>query len=243
MTIPLNAQNNEKKINRQKDDPNASSNQIAPWFDLSSDADYIQLMDHYQSGDFSKCMKCYRALEKRYPSHPELLSFKEDFVLKLYLQSLSVLKQKEQNHKNLIFSIKIGYLIVFLTIFVLIVVFYSYSFITNNLIKGLTNVESVQIQLLNTQVEELILEGQPEAAAESLEMIRKLNPDDESLPMLTTQVYELLELKADYQNAMSLIADERDIEALDILTAIEQERPGLWDVSQQIDSINVSLNP
>jgi tetratricopeptide (TPR) repeat protein len=48
-------------------------------------------------------------------------------------------------------------------------------------------------------------------------------------------------LEADYQTALNLITENNNSEALVILNEIDSEKPGMWDVSQQIDSIETSF--
>ena len=52
---------------------------------------------------------------------------------------------------------------------------------------------------------------------------------------------ELLRLEDNYRTALNLIAENRNSEALVILHEIESERPGMWDVLQQITSIETSF--
>jgi len=52
---------------------------------------------------------------------------------------------------------------------------------------------------------------------------------------------DLLRSEANYQTALKLIAENNNSEALVILNEIDSEKPGMWDVSQQIAAIETSF--
>jgi tetratricopeptide (TPR) repeat protein len=85
-----------------------------------------------------------------------------------------------------------------------------------------------------------LLGGQPEPVIEIIAKMRSINVDFENLTELTSRTANLLQLKDKYQSALSLIAQNNKNEALVILKEIETEKPGMWDVSQQIAAIETS---
>jgi len=222
---------------------NTSTGLLGGLSDLLSLPDYRQLIAYYQSGKFKKCIKRIKELEEQYPQHPELLRFKENIELKLSIKSMTSSIHRKETHERIKEFLKFNYLIILIAIFVLLISVFSYDYIKNNLFAGLTRDERVQLGVLVAQVEQLLNEGEPEAAAEKLERIREIDPEHEEIPDLTSQVYNLLLLKMDYKKAMGLLEEGREIEALNILMKIEQETPGLWDVRQQIALIQALPTP
>ncbi len=208
---------------------------------LTNDPEYSKLFEYYQNGKFSKCMDVMEGLEKQYPEHPELLRFKDDLQMKLSLKSMAITNKKVENTKKVKVTLKMSVFAIASTVFVLIVFLLSYYYLGKMGSTQHLTEETAQLDSLNSQVEELLLVGQPQAAAEIIEMIRLINPDYENLEALTLRADDLLRLEDKYQTALGLLSEENESEALAILNEIKEERPGLWDVSQQMASIETSL--
>jgi len=68
-----------------------------------------------------------------------------------------------------------------------------------------------------------------------------IDPNYENLSELTSRTDELLRLEGKYLSALNLISENKKSEALVIFKEIEAEESGLWDVSQQIVSIETAL--
>lgn len=227
----------------KNDRPKNVSGKFEGSSDLVNHPEYRKMVEYYQTGKFKKCLKRIKALEEQYPAHPDLQRFKENIELKFSLKSMTRSIYRKETHEKIKGLLKFSYLIILTVIFVLLVSIFSYEYINNNFFAGLTRQERIQLEVLDAQADQLLSEGEPEAAAERLEQIREIDPDHESIPDLASRVYDLLLLKRDYQKAMGLLAEERETEALNILMKIEQENPGLWDVGQQIDLIQSSPTP
>jgi len=209
--------------------------------DLTNDPEYLKLFEYYQNGKFSKCMDVIEGLEKQYPEHPGLLKFKDDLQMKLSLKSMAVTHKKVENTKKAKVTLKMSAFAIASTVFVLIVFLFSYYYLNKMGSTQHLAVETAQLNSLNSQAEELLLVGQPQAAAEIIEMLRLINPDYENLEALTLRADDLLRLEDKYQTALELISEENESEALAILNEIKEEQPGLWDVSQQMALIEASL--
>jgi uncharacterized protein HemY len=125
----------------------------------------------------------------------------------------------------------------------MLIAFISYDYLNSHFITELTQDEQVQLSILETQVELHLSEGEPEAAALSLEQIRELDPNYKNIPNLTSRVYNMLLLKRDYEQAQSLLTEGREDEALNNFLKIEEEHPGLWDVSEQIMLLKSTSTP
>jgi len=230
-----------KNKNELGSDPIKETGQLAISSDLSSDSDYVTLIEFYQQGKFSKCKNQLEELEKRYPGHPDLIKFKDQFQMKLSFNSMRVSSRKEEQHKKVRGTLKVGVFAVTSVIFILLVFFFSYYYLSkaaaeNQLAEKLTRLSS-----LNSQAEELLAGGQPAAAEEIIALIEAIDPAYENLPELTSQADALLALDTKYNSALNLLAENKEDEALEILKEIEAEESGLWDVSQQIDSIETFL--
>ena len=232
------------KIKKPKDkhpDSKKKSGQIANPIDLSSDPDYIILVEHYQKAEFDKCEDLLNKLEKKYPTHPGLLKFKNDLQMKLSLKVMAVAKDEEEKHQTRKVTINKVVFAVISTIIVMIVFFISYNILNNIVSARRLEAETVQLTSLNNQAEQLLLAGQPRTAAEIIKRMISINPEYKNLPELKSQTDTLLRLETEYQTALNLVAENKKSDALVILKQIENEKPGMWDVSNQITSIETSL--
>ena len=208
---------------------------------LSNESDYQKLVELYQHAEFDKCVELLENLEKKYPQHPKLLKFKDDLHMQLYLKSVAVTTQKELENSKRKGTIKKGVFAIISTIFLVIAFFVSYYFVNNIATARRLEAEAIQLTSLQTQAEQLLLAGQPQPAAKIVEKMTAVNPDFEGLAQLISQTDDLLRLEKDYQTALNLVSEKKNVEALVILKQIESEKPGMWDVRHQIELIEVSI--
>jgi tetratricopeptide (TPR) repeat protein len=161
--------------------------------------------------------------------------------MKLSLKNMAISINKEEKHKKkkVILNMSVFAIIGFLI--VIIVFFFSYYYFNDSVSVKLLEDETALLTSLDYQAEQLLLAGQPQPAAGIIERIRTINPEFENLPELISQIDDLLRLEIYYQTALNLITENKNNEALVILNEIEAEKPGLWDVSQQIASIETSF--
>ena len=205
--------------------------------ELSQDPDYLKLLDHYQRAEFDECLNLLESLEQRYPDHPILKEFSEDLQMKLSLRTLAKKSKKEQKRQKRKATFNLSVFAIVGTLVVMVAFFVSSYFFTDIFRAQRSEQETAQLATFNDQAQQLLLVGKPRPAAEILDKIRTIDPDYENLSALTEQTYELLQLEIKYQTAMGLLAEGKDNEALILFKEISAERPGLWDVSQQIDAI------
>ena len=220
---------------------NEGTDRIANPIDLSINPDYIKLLEHYQLAEFNKCAEVLDKLEKLYPEHPGLINFKDDLQLKLSLKNMLISTEKEEKRKK---KKTIRNMIVFavISLFIVVIVFYfSYNYFNKNVAVKQQEDEAALIASLEYQAEQLLLGGQPQPAVDIIERIRSINPGYENLPELVTWADDLLRLEDNYQTALNLISENKNSEALAILNEIESEQPRMWDVLQQITSIETSF--
>jgi len=222
-------------------DFNELSDKDSNLVDLSIDPNYLNLIDLYERGEFSDCQVVLADLEKRYPDYPELIKFKDDLQMRLSLKSMAVTgKKREKQHKRKA-TLNLGVFAIAGTLFVFIGFFFSYYYLTVNEKAKQLQKENAQLTALYNQAEQLLQAGQPQPVVEIIARIMSINPDFESSMKLTERTADLLQLEVVYQEALGLIRENKNIEALVILKEIEAEKPGMWDVSQQIASLETSI--
>jgi len=234
----------DPKSKKHKDsdpDVNERTGRIANPIDLSSDPDYTKLLEYYQHAEFTKCKEELNKLEKRFPEHPGLLKFKDDLQMKLSLQNMSISIKKEDKFKKKKVILNMGSFAIIGILIVMIVFVFSYYYLNDNFAVKQLEDETALLTSLNYQAEQLLLAGQPQPAAEIIEGIKTINPEFENLSELISRTDDLLQLEANYQTALDLFTENKNDEALVIFNEIEAEDPGLWDVSQQIASIETSF--
>ncbi len=217
------------------------SGRIITKVSLSNDQDYQKLVDLYQHAEFDKCEELLGQLEKRFPRHPRLQNFRDDLQMQLYLKTAALTTKKEQELQKRKSHIRKTVFAVVSTIFLVVAIFVSYYFINNAATARRLEEEAVQLASLQTQAERLLQAGRPQPASEIIEKMKAINPDFAGLSDLKSQTDDLLHMEADYQTALIMASENKNNEALAILEQIENEKPGMWDVRHQIESIEISL--
>ncbi len=208
---------------------------------LSADADYQKLVELYQHADFENCAELLAILEKNFPGHPKLLKFKDDLNMQLYLKTVAVTTQKEHTQRKRKGNIQKVVFAIVSAVVVIVAFIVSYYFINNAAIARRLEAENEQLTALQTQAEQLLLAGRPQPSADIVEKMSAINPDFAGLDELKSQTDAMLRMEADYQTALSLAAEKKNEKALAILQQINSEKPGLWDVSHQIELVETSL--
>jgi len=229
------------KPNNSATDNNQNLGQDPQTIDLSSDPDYLKLVEHYQDAEFDLCKLFIDKMEKRYPGHPELEKLKQEIDLRLSATTIAKKFEKDSARKSQKETLNLTLFAIGGTIIVLIAFFVSYYFFRSAISDDQSVEEPSQIASLITQTEQLLNIGQPQKAAEVIERIRLIDPNYENLPELTSQTNELLRLEGKYLSALELISESKNGEALVIFKEIEAEKSGLWDVIQKIMSIETNL--
>ena len=230
-----------KKKKNIDPDPKEIAGQTASMFDLSGDPDYERLVEHYQHAEFDECNTLLSKLEDKYPEHPKLLKFKDDLLMQLSLRRMADTNKKEEKHKKRKVTFKMSAFAILSSIIVIVVFFFSYSYLNNSAAISQLEAEKAQLISLKNQAEQLLVSGQPQPAAEIVDRMISINPEFENLSELKSETDKLLRLETEYQKALKLVTDNRGSDALVIFKKIENEKPGLWDVSRQISEIEISL--
>lgn len=207
---------------------------------LTNDPDFINLLEHYQHAEFGKCSELLSVLEQRYPDHPRLLRFKDDLQLKLSLKTITIKSKKEHKNKVRNITFRMTVFAIISSVLLVVALLFSYYYLSNKARIEQEQRIVAQLSSLNDQAEQLILAGRPQPAAQIIEKIRSINPEYANLPELTSKADDLLRLEIKYQSALDLISQKKNDEALVILKELDAERPGMWDVNQQIAAIENS---
>ncbi len=205
--------------------------------ELSNDPDYQVLINLYQNGDFPKCREVLDKLMDQYPDNPVLMKLDEDLKLKLLLRTMGDKNKKVENRDNFKATINLGLIIVIAVLVVAAVFFFSFRYVDQQAAERQAIQEAAQLNALANQAEQLLLVGNPQPASSIIENIREVNPDFDRLPALSADVDLLLRMEAKYQEALNLLSEGDSEGALALFYEIQEERPGLWDVNQQIESI------
>ena len=207
--------------------------------DLSNDPEYLDLIHSFQNGDFLRCQELLVELEERYPDHTALSKFKENLDLKMMIRTTEDKNKKVQNKEK----VKTSFSFILFTVAALLIVsavfYFSFRYFNNQIAEKQQIQESYSLNNMANQAEQLLFVGNPQPAAAIIENMREINPDYDRLPTLEAEVDLLLRMEAKYQEAeMQLEAGNPD-EALVLFQEIQEESPGLWDVSQQIEAIQI----
>jgi len=232
------SENTSKNTNQDSDvNDSQGTDNLVDIFELSSDPEYLKLIEHYQKGEFTECEQLMESLELSYPGQPELQKIREDLEMKGSVNSLTSSIRKNEalaKGKDTLRLILFG-LVVIIGIGA---VFFASSLILlkNRPLEPTPNVNS-QLDSLYLQAEQLLQTGQPSSALAVVLKIRAFDPDYQYLPDLIERTNKLLEFEARYRTATDLIDKGEKDEALRVLKLLESESPGMWDIPQRIATI------
>ncbi len=206
-------------------------------FDLSSDPDYLKLLDHYQKAEFSECRTLLESLEFRYPGNPELQTIGDDLNMRMSVKDMTSAIRKGEARAQSRVTVRLV-LFTLVGIITIVAVFFASSFLfLKNASEDNTQDVTSQLSSLYLQADQLLLGGQPAPASEIVEKIKALDPEYQNLPDLIERTNTLLEFEAKYQEALNLINQGEQNEALILLKQLETENPGMWDIPQRIAAI------
>jgi tetratricopeptide (TPR) repeat protein len=209
--------------------------------ELSSDPDYIKLLEHYQQAEFDACKNILDQLEDRYPNHPQLKNFREELQMKLGVSAMRASMRAGEKRVKRTATLKLSVFAIVGTLIVLIAFFFTLIFFIRDVEMpelAPPPQDTTQLNSFYQQADQLLLGGQPQPAVEIIEKIREIDPNFAGLSDLTARADELLQWEVQYQAGLNLVSEGKFDEAREIFVAIEEERPGLWDVNKQITAID-----
>jgi len=230
-------QNTLNKTNQNLSDINKAFDQAEEPTQLSSDQDFVSLQKAYEDADFTECEKILDDLEARYPDHPILHKYQTEIKIRLRVKSIEKYTQKTEKRNRRIKGLRLSLFALVSTLLVFVTFVFSYFYLYIQVSADQLQEESQKLTELSEQAQQLLLVGEPKAAAEVLNQIRAIDPSFEKLTEFEVQTYELLLLESKYQTALTLKQEGQELEALRLFKEIEKAWPGLWDVQQQIDSL------
>ena len=225
----------------RKTRPITEASNVSREASLSWDSDYQKLIEYYQNAQFGKCMELLEELEVQYPDRTELAKVRSDLEVKLSLKSMESRNKREKSRERTKTTLNMSVFAILGTFLVVIAFFISYNYLFNEDSAKREAEKDVTLTALYEQATQLLLVGKPEPAIEILKTIRTIDPEYEALPELTSEAEQLLVLEEKYQTASLLAGEGNNEEALATFREIEAEMPGLWDVKQQISSIETSM--
>lgn len=204
---------------------------------LINDPEYRKLLACYQDAQFDQCEELLDILDKRYPDNHDLAQFKDDLLVKKSFQNSILLTNKEERRKKKKKILKMSLFAVGAT-FIIGIIFLSIYFLVGvrNQTKQLEK-DNLLLASLHYQAEKLLESGKPSAASEIVEQMKTINADYQDLPELISRTEDLVNLEEKYQNALDLIQQDKNSEALELLYSIQEQRPNMWDVNYQIELI------
>jgi hypothetical protein len=204
---------------------------------LSKDEGFLLLHEYYQCADYNKCVEIIDRLEASYPDHPTLQKFKEEITIRQTVRSVAKSQKNNKKHKKFSIRLRLAAFAFLSTLVVLVAFLFSYFHFSTQVSARQIDDEASQLAELSEQVEHLILVGKPRPAAERIAKIRAINSEYGRLSELEAKVYDLLLLETKYQSAVDLQEDGNHLEVLAFFREIESDWPGLWDVQQQIKTL------
>lgn len=244
MRKPSHAKHEETKPFEINKDSPSNANAI----ELEHDPDYEQLLTAYQAGDFKRCEHLIEALIEKYPGHPALFKFREELTMKLSIKDLNKTIEKEEKKIKRMSAFSVVLVGMISILLIIVTLFLSLIFFSGTLSSpDPANLEptemplAAELELLYNQADALLQSGQPGQVERIIEIFLDINPEYPNLDELQTRFQTMLRLEAQYQEASNLVEAGELSEALELFKSIEAEHPGLWDVRQQIETIEEAL--
>jgi tetratricopeptide (TPR) repeat protein len=195
----------------------------------------------FQQGNWQSCADLIQELSTKYPDDPTLAHFKTEFefqysVLK-NIEKSAIDKKRSVQKKNL----KELLLLIGAAVIVVLVVVAIFVFFSANTSQTQQVLQSNQIAAYADQVESLLRSGQPDKAAEVIQLMQKINAANPTVVALAAKTDETLKLQRQYEDAMADISAGKYAEALKLLQSIDLESPNYRDVSHLIETVQTTM--
>jgi tetratricopeptide (TPR) repeat protein len=211
-------------------------------YELRQDPDYQKLLEIYQDGSLSLSDMVVHKLLRRYPDNPELLRIRDEIEMRFSVKDMGKTFKKQEKRSNRKSFLNLAIFAILGSVIVVLVFYFSFIYLARDVAVDQYAQDQAQLASLERQVEQLLVIGNPQPAADIVARMVEIDPNYESLPDLSARVETLLALEADYQAALGLADEGNAEEALAIFRGIEEENPGLWDVGQQIADLEAFIN-
>ena len=225
---------NASHLNDQQPKMPKGKAQAAPFIsyeEIFNDPEYKQMMVEYQNARWDECSVLLNNLLKKYPGNQRLNEFQRDFDFQYSFHRSSITSEKEGRKKERSERVrKTGIMAGLVLVAVLVgvgifAVIYSYTTGRQQ------SLNQSQIELLGSQVQALLTSGQPEKAAEIMQQMKAIEPNNPQVVALGIKTDELLAVNDLYNQALDKINAGQDEEALTLLQQVQVQAPNFKDTS------------
>jgi tetratricopeptide (TPR) repeat protein len=221
------------EINQPVGETNETSQQVEK---IDLETEYQKMLNEFQQGDWAACKKILERLEKQFPDEKKLKDFRNDFDLQYAVSRNSSAAFKEKKKITFV-SVKpklksIGVIAAGVTILALLVLMIVL------LIQQKAQREKIdQINSLGSQVEALLNSSQPDKAKAIIEVMRGIDPENETVLTLASRTDDLLMVETQYQAALEYIDAGNFSEAKVTLQQIKVRAANYKNVSLLLDEV------
>ncbi|PKO01180.1 MAG: hypothetical protein CVU42_01665 [Chloroflexi bacterium HGW-Chloroflexi-4] len=231
-----------ESINNKSNDTNSNTPGSAPSIQsftrISEDIEFIQFNECYQKGDLEQSESILLHLIDRYPDEVQLERYQQEIKMQRSLREMSLKHNQETHDKTIKKRLRTTVLFSGVSALAIIVFMVTAVIVFNFASKKISEQNDVQLGIMMSQVEQLLLSGQPVPASQVISKMEALDPEYHLLPDLQKRTNELLDLELKYKESLDFEKRQQYPEALSILIEIEDAKPGLWDIPVRIQSIN-----
>lgn len=209
--------------------------------DLLNDPDYLLMLQEYQHANWDNSEHLLSGLLEKYPNDPRLDEFKQDFNFQFSIHKNAKKNAIKKTQSTFWKISKNTLIIIFITIFVVALGWVGFSLLQKYAVQNALQYKSNQVTLLSSQIEALILSDQPGMAADLLEKMKQIDPQNPKVAEYAKKVEKLASLETLYSDAISKMNSGSDADALSILQTIQNEYPGYRDVTQLISTTQTKI--
>lgn len=209
--------------------------------DLQNDPDYLLMLKEYQQANWEECTHLLSVLMEKYPNNPKLEEFKQDFDFQYSIHKNAKKNALSKNRKNFLNASKKTLLTILIIVGVIVIGWGGYMLMAKNALLDQTEYRGNQVQLLGSQIDALLLAGQPDKAFELIDKMKAIDPQNPLVADYTSKADKIRTFETMYEDAQAKISAGMDVEALTIFQSIENQNPGFRDVEQQISATKTRI--
>jgi tetratricopeptide (TPR) repeat protein len=202
---------------------------------------FKEAMGHFWVGKWNEGFLKLAEVEKKFPMQPDLRTLRQEMEVRSHISEYEI----EENRQNRLHNLAKNSLRFFLTLLMVVVVFFAIStysgWIQGQIAKAQSNLsqnmQQAQLAIEFRNAQQLIIAGKSDEALTAFESIKTKNPDFPGLTEAIDRAQALKDVEIQYSQAMNLLQVGDSAQALDILKEISQKMPNYRDVSLQIKSL------
>lgn len=212
-----------------------------PYGELQNDPDYLLMLKEYQQANWEECTHLLSVLIERYPNNPKLEEFRQDFEFQYSIHKNAKKTALSKTRKNFLNASKKTLLTILIGVAVIVIGWGGYDLMAKKVSQDQVIYKANQIQLLSSQIDALLIAGQPEKAFALIDSMKAIDPQNPLVAEYTSKAEQVRNYENMYEDAMSKISAGLDVEALAILQKIQNQTPGFRDVAQQINDTQTRI--